>query len=44
MNVALMLMGSGGWPLNVIMTPDKNRSVRRDLHSRQSLWAKVCWS
>ena len=23
MNVALMLMGSGGWPLNVILTPDK---------------------
>src|SRR5712692_948935 len=23
MNVALMMMGSGGWPLNVIMTPDK---------------------
>ncbi len=23
MNVAVMLMGSGGWPLNVILTPDK---------------------
>src|SRR3989442_2640104 len=23
MNVALMMMGSGGWPLNVILTPDK---------------------
>src|SRR5260370_16688152 len=23
MNVALMLTGSGGWPLNVILTPDK---------------------
>lgn len=23
MNVALMMMGSGGWPLNVILTPDE---------------------
>jgi len=40
MTVCQMMTGSGGWPLTIIMSPDKKNIIHRHIYSKAvMIWA-----